>query len=93
MRLTKEESARLGKVFADKINAYCGPVAVLLPQKGFSVIGEPGKPFHDAFADEAFFHALKENLDSRIETIDLDCSINAPEFSACAAETLTRLMS
>lgn len=92
MRLTKEESAQLGTIFADKINAYTGPVAVLLPQKGFSVIGEPGKPFHDAFADEAFFHALKKDLDPRVEVIDMDCAINAPDFSKRAAETLVRLM-
>ena len=92
MRLTKAETAELGEIFAKKLNAYTGPVAVLLPQKGFSVIGEPGKPFHDPFADEAFFSALKENLDPKIEVTDLDCAINALEFSSCAVDTLIRLM-
>ncbi len=92
MRLTKDESAELGKIFAEKLNAYTGPVAVLLPQKGFSVIGELGKPFNDVFADEAFFQTLKANLNSSVEVVDLDCAINNPEFSKCAVQTLTRLM-
>ncbi len=92
MRLTRDESAALGEIFARKLNAYTGPVAVLLPQKGFSVIGELGKPFHDVFADEAFFQTLKRNLSPRVEVKDLDCAINDPQFAKCAVETLTRLM-
>jgi uncharacterized protein (UPF0261 family) len=92
MRLTKEESAKLGEIFAAKLNAYTGPVTVLLPQKGFSVIGEPGKPFHDPFADEAFFQALKQHLKPGLPVIEMDCPVNAPEFAkACAAELLKHI--
>ncbi len=92
MRLTKEESARLGEIFAVKLNAYTGPVTVLLPQKGFSVIGEPGKLFHDPFADEAFFQALKHNLKESVPVVEMDCAVNAPEFAqACAAALLKNI--
>lgn len=88
MRLTRDESAKLGEIFAQKLNAYTGPVTVLLPQKGFSVIGEPGKAFHDPFADEAFFQALKHNLKSTVPVIEMDCPINAPEFSRACTDAL-----
>lgn len=88
MRLTREESARLGTVFARKLNAYTGPVTVLLPQKGFSAIGEPGKAFHDPFADEAFMQALKKELSAAVKVKDLDCAINDPAFSKAAVTAL-----
>jgi len=90
MRLTKEESAQLGEIFATKLNAYTGPVTVLLPQKGFSVIGEPGKPFHDPFADEAFFQALKHHLKKTVPVVEMDCPVNAPEFAKACAEALLK---
>lgn len=90
MRLTKDESAKLGEIFAQKLNAYTGPVTVLLPQKGFSVIGEPGKAFHDPFADEAFFQALKHNLKSTVPVVEMDCSINAPDFSRACTDALLK---
>ncbi len=92
MRLSREESARLGELFAAKLNAYTGPVTVLLPQKGFSVIGEPGKPFHDPFADEAFFQALKHNLKKSVPIVEMDCAVNAPEFAKTCAAALLKNM-
>lgn len=88
MRLTQEEAAQLGGIFATKINAYTGPVTVLLPQKGFSVIGEPGRPFHDPFADEAFMQSLKRRLRPEIPVREFDCPINAPEFARAGAGAL-----
>ena len=93
MRLTKEEAAQLGEMFATKLNAYTGPVTVLLPQKGFSVMGEPGRLFHDPFADEAFFQALKHNLKKSVPVVEMDCPINAPEFARACAEALLKNIS
>ena len=68
------------------------PKTVLLPQKGFSVIGEPGKPFHDPFADEAFFQALKHNLKKSVPIVEMDCAVNAPEFAKTCAAALLKNM-
>jgi uncharacterized protein (UPF0261 family) len=92
MRLTKMESAQLGEIFATKLNAYSGPVTVLLSQKVFSVIGEPGKPFHDPFADEAFFQAMKHHLKKSVPVVEMDCPVSAPEFARACAEALLENM-
>jgi uncharacterized protein (UPF0261 family) len=90
MRTTPEECARLGEIFAEKVNAYTGPVTVLLPTKAISIISAEGQPFHDPAADEALFTAIKSNLSPDIELIEIDAEINAPEFSRACAEALLK---
>ncbi len=90
MRTTPEECAQLGKILAEKVNAYTAPVTVLLPTKAISIISAEGQPFHDPAADEALFSAIKEHLSNDIELLEIDAEINAPEFSTACAEALLR---
>ncbi len=92
MRTTPEENARLGRVLAGKLNASRGPVAVVLPLRGGSVIGAPGGPFHDPEADAALYSALKGGLRADIPVRELDCAINDPAFAEACAEELLRRM-
>ena len=82
----------LGRILAQKVNAYTAPVSVLLPLRAISVISAAGQPFHSPEADAALFRAVRENLRSDIELIELDCAINDPEFAAAGADTLLRNM-
>jgi uncharacterized protein (UPF0261 family) len=88
MRTTTEECAELGRILAEKVNAYTGPVTVLLPKKAISVISAPGQKFYSPEADEALFSAIKEQLEPRIPVIELECEINDPEFAEACARTL-----
>lgn len=90
MRTTAEECTQLGRILADKVNAYNAPATVLLPLRAISVISAPGKPFHDAAADEALFSAIKSNLRADIPVVELDCEINAPEFAQACAQALLK---
>lgn len=92
MRTNVEENTRLGEIFAEKLKAYTAPVSVLLPQKGFSVIGAPGQPFHDPFADEAFFHSLKQHLPAHATVVEFDGPVNDPAFARLCADTLVTNM-
>jgi uncharacterized protein (UPF0261 family) len=92
MRTTPEENRELGRVLADKLNLSIGPVMVLLPLRGGSVISAPGGPFHSPEADRALYDSLRKNLRSDIPVVELDCAINDPPFAeACAKELLRRL--
>ncbi len=92
MRTTPEENTELGRILAEKLNAYTGPVTVLLPLRAISVISAPGKPFHDPAADTALFTSLKSHLHPSIPVMEMDCEINAPEFaSACVLALLSHL--
>lgn len=92
MRTTPEENRRMGEIFAEKLNAASGPVAVLIPRKGFSQIDLEGKPFYWPEANQAFIEALKAGLRADIPFIEMEADINAPEFSGMAAETLLGML-
>ncbi len=92
MRTTPEECGRLGAILAEKVNLSVGPVSVMIPLRGISVISAPGQKFHDPAADQALFAALKRDLRSDIEVVELDCAINDPAFAeACARKLLENI--
>lgn len=90
MRTTPEECTRLGRIIAEKLNESKGPVTVLLPRKGISVISAAGGKFHDSAADKALFDSLKSNLRKGIDVIELDCNINDPPFAEASANALLK---
>lgn len=90
MRTTPEECKGLGRMIADKLNQSKGPVTVLIPWNGISVISAPGQPFCDGEADEALFDTLKVRLRKDIEVIEMDCNINDPPFAEACAKALLR---
>ncbi len=92
MRTNVDENAQLGAQLAAKLSASRGPVTVLLPLQGLSVVGMSGGPFHWPAADAALFDALKRDLRPDIPVIELDCGINAPEFARrCATELIASI--
>src|ERR1700722_6781042 len=92
MRTTVEENRKLGEIMATKLNRSVGPVTVLLPLKGLSMIDSPGGPFWWPEADEALFSALKQNLRPDIPALELDYNINdAPFADECARRLLENM--
>lgn len=92
MRTTPEENARMGEIFAEKLNMAKGPVAVLIPMGGFSEVDFPGKPFWWPEANQAFVDALKKHLRSDIPLEISDKDVNDPEFSGRVAEKLLEFL-
>ena len=93
MRTTPEENERMGQIFAEKLNASQGPVAVLIPMGGFSEVDFPGKPFWWPEADQAFVDGLKRKLRTDIPVVLMDTDVNDPEFSGKVAQTLLNMLS
>jgi len=92
MRTNVEENRRLAELVADKLNASRGPVTVVLPQRGLSMVGKPGGPFHRPEADQALFDGLKSRLRTGIEVVELDVNINDVAFAEkCATELLMHM--
>ena len=88
MRTTPEECRDLGRILAQKVNASVGPVTVLLPLGGISMISVPGQPFHDPAADDALFAAIRKWLSPGIPLVELDGAINDPPFAEACVERL-----
>jgi uncharacterized protein (UPF0261 family) len=92
MRTSVAENARMGEIFAGKLNAARGPVAVFIPMGGFSEVDYPGQPFWCPEADGAFVDALKKHLRSDILVEISEKDVNHPEFSRRAAEKLLEFL-
>ncbi len=88
MRTTPEECHRLGEILAEKLNQSTGPVTVLVPLQGLSMIDAPGGPFWWPEADQALLHALKTHLRPDIPVVEMNVNINDPAFATQCAETL-----
>jgi uncharacterized protein (UPF0261 family) len=88
MRTTKDECAELGRRIARKLSAATGATALFVPLKGVSMIDVEGQPFHDPEADEALFQSLRDNLDPKVELVEMDCDVNAPEFAEAMVDKL-----
>ena len=92
MRTSADESARLGQIVAEKLNAARGPAHVLIPLRGFSMLDSPGGRFWDPAADAAFTQALRAHLRAGIPVEELDLNINDPPFADRAVELLRAMI-
>lgn len=92
MRTTALECREIGTRIAGQLNRATGPVVVLLPLKGVSMIDRDGQPFHDPAADAALFAALRAGLRTGIRLRELDAHINDPEFAHALADELLALL-
>jgi uncharacterized protein (UPF0261 family) len=90
MRTTAAECAELGRIVAEKANAYTAGAVIMLPTLAISVISAEGKPFHDAAADQALFTALKQH--ARVPVREFAEEINSPAFAQACAHQLIELM-
>ena len=92
MRTNVEENRIMGQMIAKAANESKGPVAILLPLKGVSMLDSPGGIYWDPEADRACYDTIKANVKKGIRVIEMDNNVNDPAFAAKAAETLLKMM-
>lgn len=92
LRTNVAENIQMGEMIAAAANASAGPIAILLPLRGVSMLDSPGNQFWDPDADQACFNAIKMNLKTGLRVIELDHNINDPEFARATANTLLELL-
>ena len=62
MRTTRDENRAFGEWIGGRLNEMSGPVRLLLPEGGVSMLDAPGQPFHDPEADNALFDAIEKTV-------------------------------
>lgn len=94
MRTSVEENVLIGAWMATKLNASTGPVHLLLPEKGISMLDAQGQPFWDPEANHALFDTLEANFEQRDERKihRLPFHINDPEFARIATDILKTVL-
>lgn len=81
VRTTAEEMKILGKAVAERANKAKGPVAIVIPLRGFSAVDKEGQELYDPIADNAFIDAVKENVEKHVNVVEVDAHINDKEFA------------
>ena len=92
LRTNVEENKKMGEMLAAAANAATGPIAMILPMQGVSMLDSQGERFWDPAADSACYQSIRQNLWPGIEVIESDHNINDPEFADLCANTLLKLM-
>lgn len=93
MRTTPEECREIGRRIAQQLNRATGPLVVLLPMRGVSMIDRDGQPFHDPEADAALFSSLRAELKDSIPVRELNAHINDVDFAHALADELLVMLS
>ena len=88
LRTNAAENARIGEMLAAAANAATGPVAVLLPLRGLSMLDSPGGQFWDPAADRACYEAIRAHLKPSVPVDEIDANINDEAFAQRAADLL-----
>lgn len=92
MRTTAEENHRIGEMLAAAASAATGPVSVLLPLRGVSMLDAEGREFWDPVADRACFDAIRATVRPDVPVIEVDAHVNDPAFADRAVEELLRML-
>ncbi len=92
VRTSRREMAAAGRVLAERLNQAKGPVAVVLPLKGWSIYGAPGGPLHDAAADAVFMRRLTRTLRPDIPVHRLPLHINDTGFADFCCQLLEGML-
>lgn len=90
--LNYQEVKEMAPVYAEKLNKAKGPVVFMLPTKGWTSIETPESEFYDGEAMKGFTDALKNNLASEIEIIEVDANIDDLEFAKTVVAALKGYM-
>lgn len=94
MRSNAQELKAAAHRIAEQLNRASGPVRLLLPMGGLSMIDAPGQPFHDPAADAVLFDTL-ERLFVVTDThrlTRLPHHINNPAFAKAVADEVREVL-
>lgn len=86
VRLAPDEMVELGGMIASRLNPATGPIAVVVPTRGFSMADVPGGDLWDPEADAALVETLANGLRPDIPFERVDTHINDPAFADLVAE-------
>jgi len=81
VRTEKQEIEELAQILAGLCNVAEGPLTVLIPLGGFSVLDAQEGPLYDPEAPQLFAEKMKEALRADIPLLALPYHVNDPEFA------------
>ena len=93
MRTSADECREIGRRIMLQLAQATGPVVLMIPLRGVSMLDAEGQPFRDVEANRALFQSLREYASPNVTIREVDAHINDPEFADALADTLLVLLS
>ncbi len=75
-----EEVQRVAEELCRRLGAARGPVALVVPLRGWSYIGQEGGPLWDPKVPLVLRQVVRTHLPASVRYVEVDCSINEPGF-------------
>jgi uncharacterized protein (UPF0261 family) len=91
VRTSAQEMAAVARTIAERLNAGCGPRAMMIPLRGYSMLNRRGEILYDEESNRAFAEAMEEALLPDVEFITVDAHINDLAFAEATVATFLRL--
>ncbi len=89
-RTTGDELREVARLFARRLNQARGPVEVVVPLQGWSLLSETSAPLCDMEADAVFVAELQQKLQRQVEFTTVDAPLNSPVFAQTALKKLLK---
>ncbi|KPJ54255.1 MAG: hypothetical protein AMJ37_00750 [Dehalococcoidia bacterium DG_18] len=91
-RTTKDEVGWAAKIISERANRAGGPVAIVIPLRGFSAVDKEGQHFYDPEADGAFAEMVKDTVGERVDIVEVDAHINHEDFAKRVVDTFDKII-
>ncbi len=92
VRLTAEEQLAATRLLVDKLNAASGPVTLLVPLRGGSIMDIDGGAFWNVELNQRILDIFRADLKPSIRRVEFDAHINDDAFADITVEELKRLL-
>jgi uncharacterized protein (UPF0261 family) len=92
VRLSADEGVALGRMIAERLAGADGPVHVVVPTRGFSLVDSEGGDLYDPAADRAFVDALRGALRADIGYEEVDAHVDDATFADLVADRYLTLV-
>lgn len=92
VRVTSEEMPALAELIVSRIEGARGPVKVIFPLGGFSLVGVGDGPLADHLADARLADELEKRLPESIPIIRSEYHVNEPEFARLVSSHFLEMM-
>src|SRR5215208_1462639 len=92
IRLSEDEGAELGRMIAGRLSEAAGPVSVVVPTRGFSLVDAEGGDLWDPAADRAFVDSLRDALRDDFAYEEVDAHVDDGDFAELVADRYLALV-
>ena len=92
VRVNAEETRIIAQTVAQKLNQAKGPVAVFVPNRGWSTLSVDGADLFDPEVDAILAPELRTHLKPEIQVVEKDTDCNSPEFAHALVDALEEMI-